>query len=155
MFESSLSNGYQGFFPWVLKRPGRESDHSPHSSVEVNNALTIPPRPNTPCAWCSVKVQELMCWVHITKLENVFCLLHIINCSSVKVCSIDYMQISLLATVWPPLVQDIRWEAGFYSPEHSVPFRSVSPIPDLSNIHLHYRRPWHLLVHYMNVILLV
>jgi hypothetical protein len=34
---SLLSNGYQGLFPGV-KRPGREADHSPPSSVEVKNA---------------------------------------------------------------------------------------------------------------------
>jgi hypothetical protein len=33
---SLLSNGYQGLFPWGVKRPGREADHSPPSSTEVN-----------------------------------------------------------------------------------------------------------------------
>jgi hypothetical protein len=36
---SLLSNGYQGLFPWGVKRPGREADHSPQSSAkEVKNA---------------------------------------------------------------------------------------------------------------------
>jgi hypothetical protein len=30
-----LSNGYCGFFPPGVKRPGREADHSPPASVEV------------------------------------------------------------------------------------------------------------------------
>jgi hypothetical protein len=33
-----LPNGYQRFFPWGVKRPGREVDHSPPSSAEVKNA---------------------------------------------------------------------------------------------------------------------
>jgi hypothetical protein len=33
---SLLSNGYRVFFPG-LKRPGREDDHSPPTSVEVKN----------------------------------------------------------------------------------------------------------------------
>jgi hypothetical protein len=27
-----LSNGYRGLFPWGVKRPGREADHSPPAS---------------------------------------------------------------------------------------------------------------------------
>jgi hypothetical protein len=34
---SLLSNGYRGLFPWVLKRPVREADHSPPSSAEAKN----------------------------------------------------------------------------------------------------------------------
>jgi hypothetical protein len=30
-----LSNGYQELFPWGVKRPGREADHSLPSSAEV------------------------------------------------------------------------------------------------------------------------
>jgi hypothetical protein len=32
---SLLSSGYVGLFPWGVKRPGRESDHSPPTSAEV------------------------------------------------------------------------------------------------------------------------
>jgi hypothetical protein len=43
---SLLSNGYQGFFPWGVRMPEREADHSPKSSVEVENAwsyISTPP----------------------------------------------------------------------------------------------------------------
>jgi hypothetical protein len=30
-----LSNGYRGLFPWEVKRPVREADHSPPVSAEV------------------------------------------------------------------------------------------------------------------------
>jgi hypothetical protein len=33
------SNRYRGFFPWRIKRPGREADHSPPYTVEVKNNL--------------------------------------------------------------------------------------------------------------------
>ena len=40
---SLLFNGYRGSFPGV-KRPGREADHSPPSSVEVSGAAPhLPP----------------------------------------------------------------------------------------------------------------
>jgi hypothetical protein len=42
---SLLSNGYRGLFPGV-KRPGREADHSPPTSVEVKNGGSIPPLPH-------------------------------------------------------------------------------------------------------------
>jgi hypothetical protein len=32
---SLLSNGYQGLFPWGVKRSDREADHSPLPSAEV------------------------------------------------------------------------------------------------------------------------
>jgi hypothetical protein len=35
---SLLSSGYQGLFLRVVKRPGREADHSPPSSAEFKNA---------------------------------------------------------------------------------------------------------------------
>jgi hypothetical protein len=41
-----LSNGYQGLFPWRVKRPRSEADHSPPSSAEVKNEwsyTSIPP----------------------------------------------------------------------------------------------------------------
>jgi hypothetical protein len=52
---------------WVLaapsldvKRPGREADHSPPSSVEVNNAWSYTPTPTISLmAWCSVKASYL------------------------------------------------------------------------------------------------
>jgi len=43
---SILSDGYQGLFPWGLKRPGREADHSVPSSTEVKitwNYTSTPP----------------------------------------------------------------------------------------------------------------
>jgi hypothetical protein len=44
---SSLSNGYQGIFPWGVKRQGREADHSPPSCAEVKNGGTIHALPRT------------------------------------------------------------------------------------------------------------
>jgi hypothetical protein len=38
-----LSDGYRGALYLVVKRPGRETDHSPPSSVEVKNGGAIPP----------------------------------------------------------------------------------------------------------------
>jgi hypothetical protein len=38
---SLLSNGYQQLFPWGLKRPGREGDHSPPSSAEVKEWVEL------------------------------------------------------------------------------------------------------------------
>jgi hypothetical protein len=38
---SLLSNGYQGLFPWGVKRPGREADHSPPSSAEVKECVEL------------------------------------------------------------------------------------------------------------------
>jgi hypothetical protein len=35
---SLLSNGYQQLFPWGVKRPGLEADHSLPSSVELKKA---------------------------------------------------------------------------------------------------------------------
>jgi hypothetical protein len=44
-----LSNGYQGLFPWGVKRPGREADHSPPSSAEVKECVELYLHsPNTP-----------------------------------------------------------------------------------------------------------
>jgi hypothetical protein len=42
---SLLPNGYQGYFPWGIKRQGREADHSPPSSAEVNNAWSYTSTP--------------------------------------------------------------------------------------------------------------
>jgi hypothetical protein len=36
-----LSNGYRGFFPWEVKRPGHEADHSPPSSAEVKECVEL------------------------------------------------------------------------------------------------------------------
>jgi hypothetical protein len=36
-----------GALSLVIKRPGREADHSPPSSAEVRNAWSIPPVPST------------------------------------------------------------------------------------------------------------
>jgi hypothetical protein len=44
---SLLSNGYQKFFPWGVKRQRREADHSPPSGAEIKNGA-IPPLPHTP-----------------------------------------------------------------------------------------------------------
>jgi len=35
---SLLSNGYWGLFPWGVKWPGHEGDHSPSSRAKVKNA---------------------------------------------------------------------------------------------------------------------
>jgi len=43
---SLLSNGYLDLFPWVVKRPVREADHSPPHSAEVKNSwsyISTPP----------------------------------------------------------------------------------------------------------------
>jgi hypothetical protein len=42
---SLLPNGYQGLFPWGLKRPGREADHSLPSGAEIKNALSYTSTP--------------------------------------------------------------------------------------------------------------
>jgi hypothetical protein len=42
---SLLSSGYRGFFPWGVKQPGHEADHSPPSSAKVKNGGAIPPFP--------------------------------------------------------------------------------------------------------------
>jgi len=53
---SLLSNGYQGFFPWGVRMPEREADHSPKSSVEVENAWSYISTPQYVfMAWCLVK----------------------------------------------------------------------------------------------------
>jgi hypothetical protein len=47
-----------GSLPGGVKRPGRESDHSPQSSAEVKNAGSLPPLPQYVfMAWCSIKAQ--------------------------------------------------------------------------------------------------
>jgi hypothetical protein len=38
---SLLPNGYQGLFPWGVKRPGREADHLPPSSAEVKEWVEL------------------------------------------------------------------------------------------------------------------
>jgi hypothetical protein len=38
---SLLSNRYQGLFPWGVKRPGCEADHSPPSSAEVKEWVEL------------------------------------------------------------------------------------------------------------------
>jgi hypothetical protein len=38
---SLLSDGYQGLFPWGVKRPGREADHSPPSSADVKEWVDL------------------------------------------------------------------------------------------------------------------
>jgi hypothetical protein len=65
-----LSNGYQGLFPWGVKRPGREADHSPPSRAEVKNAwsyTSIPPYAFM--AWCSVKAQGQL-YLHLLPYEG-------------------------------------------------------------------------------------
>jgi hypothetical protein len=55
---SLLFNGYRELFPWGLKRPGREADHSPPSSAEVKNAWSY--TSTSPYAFmipCSLKAQ--------------------------------------------------------------------------------------------------
>jgi hypothetical protein len=51
-----------------VKRPGRESDHSPTSSAEVKNALIISPLPQYVfTAWCWVKAQG---WLYLFTTSN-------------------------------------------------------------------------------------
>jgi hypothetical protein len=38
---SLLSNGCQGLFPWEVKRPGRDADHSPPSSAEGKECVEL------------------------------------------------------------------------------------------------------------------
>jgi hypothetical protein len=38
---SLLSNGYQRLFPWGVKEPGREADHSPPSSGEAKECVEL------------------------------------------------------------------------------------------------------------------
>jgi len=46
---SLLSNGYEGFFPEGVKQLGREADHSPPSSAEVEECVELYLHsPNTP-----------------------------------------------------------------------------------------------------------
>jgi len=53
---SLLSNGYQGFFPWGVTRPGRETDNLPPSSAEVKNAWSYPSTSQYAfMAYCSIK----------------------------------------------------------------------------------------------------
>jgi len=42
-----LSNGYQRFIPWGLKRPGREADNSPPSSASLNKP-----------SWCGAQLKK-------------------------------------------------------------------------------------------------
>jgi hypothetical protein len=39
------SNGYPGFFPLGVKRPGRETDHSPPHNADVKNAWSYTSTP--------------------------------------------------------------------------------------------------------------
>jgi hypothetical protein len=45
---STISNGYWGHLPRVLKRPRREADHSPSSGAVVRNSEAILPVPHMP-----------------------------------------------------------------------------------------------------------
>jgi len=57
-----LSNGYQGLFPWVIKRSWREADHSPPSSSEVKNAWSCTSTPHYVfMAWYLVKHRDITC----------------------------------------------------------------------------------------------
>jgi hypothetical protein len=38
---SLLSNGYQGLFPWGVKWPGSEADHSPPSNAKVKECMEL------------------------------------------------------------------------------------------------------------------
>jgi hypothetical protein len=48
---SLLSSGYRELFPWGLKRPGREADHSLPTSAEIKNMWNHPPSPSTTTSW--------------------------------------------------------------------------------------------------------
>jgi hypothetical protein len=49
-----LSNGSPG-----INLPGRETDHSPPSSVEVKNGVAVPPLPHT-CSWsCAYLIKHI------------------------------------------------------------------------------------------------
>jgi hypothetical protein len=43
---SLLSNGYQGLFPWGVKRQRHEADHLPSPSDEIKNAWSYTPTPS-------------------------------------------------------------------------------------------------------------
>jgi hypothetical protein len=51
-----------GALSLVVKRPGREADHSPPSSAKVRMRGAIPPLPQFSfMAWCSIKAQGQLC----------------------------------------------------------------------------------------------
>jgi hypothetical protein len=50
-----LSNGYRGLFPPGVKRPGRETDHSPPTSAEVKKMWIYTPTPHT-LSWRSASL---------------------------------------------------------------------------------------------------
>jgi hypothetical protein len=53
-----LSNGHQGIFPWGVKRPGREADHLPPSSTEIEECVGLYLHsPNTP-SWRGAQLKE-------------------------------------------------------------------------------------------------
>jgi hypothetical protein len=55
---SLLSSGYQGPFPWGVKRQGREADHSPPFSAEVKEWVELYLNfPNTH-TWCGAQLKE-------------------------------------------------------------------------------------------------
>jgi hypothetical protein len=54
-----LFNGYNGLFPWKVKRPGREVWDSRPCSAEVKNAWSyISSLPYIVKAWCSIKNRD-------------------------------------------------------------------------------------------------
>jgi hypothetical protein len=69
---SLLSRGYQELFPWEVKRPEREADHSPQSSAEVKNAWAIPPLPQYAfMASCSsVKARGILYLLHAPPISS-------------------------------------------------------------------------------------
>jgi hypothetical protein len=69
---SILSNGYRGLFPWGVKRPGREADHSPHSSAEAKNAwsYTFIPQYAFMTMWSVIAQGQLYIYFKFTFVSN-------------------------------------------------------------------------------------
>jgi hypothetical protein len=62
-----------GSLSLVVKRPGREADHSPPSSAEVNNVWSYTSSPQYALtAWCSVKAQGQLYLYFAMSLVQIF-----------------------------------------------------------------------------------
>jgi hypothetical protein len=66
-----LSNGWRGLFPLGVKRPEREADYSPPSSVEVMNAWTYTSTPQYVfVAWCLIKHRKTLLLPYFTLITT-------------------------------------------------------------------------------------
>jgi hypothetical protein len=67
-----------------VKRPGRETDHSPTSSAEVKNAWSYTSTPQYAfMAWCSVKAQGQL-YLYLTYVNQLVVAFHYMTCISIK-----------------------------------------------------------------------